>query len=499
MRGADGLDGADGGGGLSGGSVVMGGDISGPAAGAVVVGIQAEPISATPPTPGQVLRYSGVEWVPSTPALGADFSSTLYADPLGDAGSDGRAPSKPTTLTNALATATSGACIVLGAGVYAGPNSVTTAGLTLASVASNVSSPSASAPVRLTGLTTVTAAGTRFVGIDLEGGLTDTSAAAGNTTLSECSVVGPVTLVAPAATQTLTFSDTGFGTIEITGASLGGAVLVRGTKLGGSITHSGTGTATVTVRDGTLLIGSVALTNAGGSLGVTVIGSQIIGGIARTAGTINGLTLLSSVIGTPAAPGTINATGAAVGTVIISDVIFNRAGSIGLAGTELATLVTDFGGDVRAPTHNGVALTTAGLATEFLARDGLYKSKIFGDWFKPSLRLTPLNTSAAPPGVSYLLHTTDNQVAGIYMITISLLIRGSASNTQLYGDLVVDGVSLGAFNTTTGIANGVAVFGATLTLVWAAGVHTVELTVALGGGAGSVTGVAGFINTWRAL
>jgi len=50
------------------GSFAAGGDLTGTSSNQTVVGLQTVPVSATVPSLGQVLTYSGADWAPATPA-----------------------------------------------------------------------------------------------------------------------------------------------------------------------------------------------------------------------------------------------------------------------------------------------------------------------------------------------------------------------------------------------------------------------------------------------
>lgn len=63
-------------------TLVPGGDLSGNNLSQTVIGIQGRPVSATAPTTGQVLEWSGSNWAPST------FTTTLSGDVTGPIGSN---------------------------------------------------------------------------------------------------------------------------------------------------------------------------------------------------------------------------------------------------------------------------------------------------------------------------------------------------------------------------------------------------------------------------
>jgi hypothetical protein len=59
-------------------SVTMGGDVTGPSNACTVVKIQGEPISATAPTAGQVLGWTGTQWAPTTGGSGSISGTINY-------------------------------------------------------------------------------------------------------------------------------------------------------------------------------------------------------------------------------------------------------------------------------------------------------------------------------------------------------------------------------------------------------------------------------------
>jgi len=150
---------------------------------------------------------------------------------------------------------------------------------------------------------------------------------------------------------------------------------------------------------------------------------------------------------------------------------------------------------------NAVLPLQAGNASSLLTTNGSDVSwaapSVFGTQYSSSERFTPLGTSAAPPGVSFLLHTTPSVPAGVYIVLLSYFLTGSAANTQLWTDLIVDGAPLSGPFLETGIANGRFVFGSALRFSWSAAAHTIELSVGRGGGSGTVTANGAVIQVWR--
>ena len=159
-------------------------------------------------------------------------------------------------------------------------------------------------------------------------------------------------------------------------------------------------------------------------------------------------------------------------------------------------------GAVTASSFNGVALTTAGAATAFLNAAGLYAvpagggGSVFGENYSFSAKNTPLATTSATL-TSYQLHTTPALNPGNYVINITLVITGSAASSQLRVELLVDGISYGGPRVETGIAGGVYVFSGSVWAFWPGGVRTVEMQVALAGGAGTATALAATTHVWR--
>src|SRR5204863_4032467 len=58
-------------------SVTLAGDVTGASTAATVARIRNVNVLATPPSAGQLLRFSGTDWTPAPVALGSDVSGTL--------------------------------------------------------------------------------------------------------------------------------------------------------------------------------------------------------------------------------------------------------------------------------------------------------------------------------------------------------------------------------------------------------------------------------------
>jgi hypothetical protein len=207
--------------------------------------------------------------------------------------------------------------------------------------------------------------------------------------------------------------------------------------------------------------------------------------------------LLDTVIGTVAAPQPITVTGAGANTVVLANVIFDRAGSTIPVGAEATTTIVDFSGNVRSATHSGVPLTATGSAADRLTAAGTYVEQAFGRHVKVTPRFTPLATTNPPPGDVFIAHTTGIVTAGTYCVVLQVQVQGSAANTQLFGTVVVDGVNQGGFQIETGIANGVYPFTAVVSVPFTAGDHTIDMRIGLGGGSGTVTALAGQVKTYK--
>lgn len=85
-----------GGGGTGGGTTLTGGDLSGRVNAALVIGLQARPVSSIPPTTGQALIWDGAKWVGGSPGAGIgsliDYS-TLTNEALTGSGATATASS----------------------------------------------------------------------------------------------------------------------------------------------------------------------------------------------------------------------------------------------------------------------------------------------------------------------------------------------------------------------------------------------------------------------
>jgi hypothetical protein len=60
------------------------------------------------------------------------------------------------------------------------------------------------------------------------------------------------------------------------------------------------------------------------------------------------------------------------------------------------------------------------------------------------------------------------------MVTLSLLLSGSAAGTDLAGDVEIDGAPLGTLLNEANIAGGTFLFSPTVPVTWATGTHTIE-------------------------
>jgi len=486
------------------------GDLAGTYPGPTVAALQGAPVSPTAPTvAGQVLKWNGAAWAPAADATGVDYTTTIWADPNGDAASNGAAPAKPTTLANALAIAPSGACIVLAAGTYALAPTLPTDSVTLASVATDVAEASATPPVRITGALTVSGRNCRVVGVELLGGIVDTSGAAGAgvTRVSSSSVVGPISLSSPVSGQALEMSRTSYGSISVGGASGGATIRVRDTRSGGTITHGGTGAITVDVQDAT--VGAISNTSTG-TLTVTGAVARVTGGIVRTAGTIAGVDLFASVIGTTAAPGTIDATGAGPGAVRLLAVSFDRAGSTIPVGAEtgavLRSTALEYGPAVPASWSPVPSTVKVGL-DQLMA---LHQA--FGKVAGTNRRTTPLTTATLPgpppyagASVFFSLGSPGSPILlspGTYAAWVGLVIKADQSNTEYWFDARVIGnpSAEGPAQQPLGKADAQAPYTFTLTFdIVAPTPFYVDIIVAKGDGAGNVTYVSGYFILTRLL
>jgi len=356
----------------------------------VVEAVQGVPVSATGPVaPGQVLKWDGIEASWAADAQGVDYTATLWVDPSGDPASDGLAPSKPTTLANALATVPANGLIKVEAGTYAVPP---TAGITCTIVGAETA--------QLTGLLTITAPNIQVVGVLLQGGVSDQSSAAGATRFSECSIIGPITMASPASGQILEFNRTDFGATTVTGASGGATIRAKGCRSGTSITSTATGLVIVQLSE-TDVGGALTLNNAGGSMSVTLTKSSIAS-FVRTAGSVTGFVLDCSRVGTLASPSPIDATGAAAGTVKAIASLFDRGASTIPVSAEETTVPTRN----SALEYNAASVWTPLSQTTptqvASALDELQRlMTIYGPAHAETKRETPLITSTLPGAPPY--------------------------------------------------------------------------------------------------
>lgn len=374
--------------------------------------IQTVPVSATPPTPGQVLTYSGTEWAPATPGAAAAYSKTLWVDPAGNALAAGDNPAAPTTLAVALASIPANGCVVLAAGDYG----AATVGTTCTLVGVEAAQPTTShAAVRFTGTLTITAPNVQVVGVLLLAGLTDNSAAAGATRVTECAVVGPTAVNSPAASQALEFHRSDFGAVTIGGASGGFTLFCKGCKLGASVTHTATG-ATILSLENSTLAGAVTVNNAAGSVAVTLDHSSV-GAMTRTAGTFSSVLLLAARVGSVGTPAPLDLTGAGANTFIAVDSLFDRAGSTIPVGVEKTGVVrgwpheyspTTPGDWSIVPTEVSGALDTLAASVAKPKREAItfgWNANRNPGTVIPTGNFTPNTTPGAAQGVAWLAST----------------------------------------------------------------------------------------------
>ena len=300
------------------------------------------------------------------------YSNVYWADPAGDAAEAGDNPAKPTTLANALSTATAGALIVLAPGTYSdgdGPASGTTtfstANLTLQAAQATFTD----------GATTIlsdaivfnaSSGSPKIVGLQLTGNISDTSCP-GDILLQGCYNGGgatSITRTTPAANFEITDGDFDGTSYTSTGGT-GQSLFIYGSKsrIGDiSLGQANDSLLTVNVER----IGSISHTGGAGTLatyGPTLIQAPAPG---DTISAVNVVWRTSGprVETNLGAPGTVT-----VGVNFISDTVLDYTGSTLGAALTIDTWFTRIGFAPATPADWAVPPTLVSEGLNSLAAD----------------------------------------------------------------------------------------------------------------------------------
>lgn len=344
-------------------------------------------------------------------ATGYPAASTIWVDPAGSALAPGTVSSQPTTLDHALAVANPGDTLVLQGGTHTLAGPVNKA-LRLVATSDSVAA--------ISSAVTVTAPGVEMVGLQLLSTLTDSSAAAGTTRLTRCTVSGAITVPSPAAVQVLELSGCTCAAVTVSGASGGATVRIKDHSTAATVTHAATGAVTCEVYQSTIV--GILCTGGGG---LTTIGwdSRFTGAasVNVAAGTATATTLAQVRCGSsPVGSGVLILTSAPVASVRLAHCEYNL-----LASTIPVNSRVVAAGDGDGTTVAGLVSTT--------------------------------NTPANP--VTYLTFPAAGALRldplGIYEANTNFTFSVTSNNTAIWADLLINGVAgpIGALQEPLGTAN----------------------------------------------